>query len=532
MQAYRTHAPAVYPAYLALAHVVALESRGANDSAADVAATLGCSRATLYNHRAAALRGLQPTPPGPPAPDPVACRLADLERAHATALERVASLEAQLRHSVPFDLRTQRAMELVLTVEDVSLRGIQRVVTLLTGGPPPRLADLQQRIKKAGRAAGRLLTKARAQVANQLAAVMGDDIFFAGTPVKVVAEPRSNALLNVGRWRWHKAEDWALWLEEYGGLRLFISDLGTDIRDAVRARNIAQEADFFHEERWWLRDVLVPIEKEYIVAMKAVNAEWKWIGECVGNPGTRVERSLLANEKSAARWEARYYTAYGALQEVRWLYQPVDVQGQLWTEASIDATLARIDTALATLRTSAGEKARSHVASHGHRYAAHHVLLDAIVVVRSPGATWSEHETRQHLYDLRMKEHQLEETTTEPEWTQRAKAIDDLLHQIRGQCTNWEEVEHAIARHCTWMPRSSSAVESLNSQLRVLQMKHRTVSDELLWLVALAWNLTPRSEGRRKNRSPYAMLGVDVGQGDRPFYEVLLDELAREERAN
>ena len=57
-------------------------------------------------------------------------------------------------------------------------------------------------------------------------------------------------------------------------------------------------------------------------------------------------------------------------------------------------------------------------------------------------------------------------------------------------------------------------------------MLHRTVSDEMLWLHALAWNLTPRREGRRTGQSPYAMLGVDIGQGNRPFYDVLLDALA------
>lgn len=82
------------------------------------------------------------------------------------------------------------------------------------------------------------------------------------------------------------------------------------------------------------------------------------------------------------------------------------------------------------------------------------------------------------------------------------------------------------ARHARWVPRSSSAVVSLNSQLRVLQMVHRTVSDERLWLHALPWNMTPRREGRRTGQSPYPMLGVDIGQGNRSFYDVLLDELA------
>ncbi len=54
--------------------------------------------------------------------------------------------------------------------------------------------------------------------------------------VKVVSEPRSNAILNVGRWRWHKGEDRALWLEEFRALRLFVSDFGSDLVWAIDAR--------------------------------------------------------------------------------------------------------------------------------------------------------------------------------------------------------------------------------------------------------------------------------------------------------
>ena len=49
-------------------------------------------------------------------------------------------------------------------------------------------------------------------------------------------------------------------------------------------------------------------------------------------------------------------------------------------------------------------------------------------------------------------------------------------------------------------------------------MVHRTATDEMLALLSLAWNLTPNRDGR----SPWAKLGVDIGQGDKPWYEFLL----------
>ena len=68
-------------------------------------------------------------------------------------------------------------------------------------------------------------------------------------------------------------------------------------------------------------------------------------------------------------------------------------------------------------------------------------------------------------------------------------------------------------------------MEAINSRLRVLQMVHRNVSDNLLALVALAWNLSPKREGKRRGPSPYAILGIDFADDTRPWYEILLKEM-------
>ena len=106
--------------------------------------------------------------------------------------------------------------------------------------------------------------------------------------------------------------------------------------------------------------------------------------------------------------------------------------------------------------------------------------------------------------------------------------ITRLEHRLHRMCSNLEEVKVMLRRILKYPQRSSSMVESLNSRLRVMQTTHRQVTDEMLALRALAWNLTPRRHAnRRGHRSPYEMLGVDIGQGHRPWYEVLLEEERR-----
>ncbi|MBV8609902.1 MAG: hypothetical protein JO034_20885 [Singulisphaera sp.] len=58
--------------------------------------------------------------------------------------------------------------------------------------------------------------------------------------------------------------------------------------------------------------------------------------------------------------------------------------------------------------------------------------------------------------------------------------------------------------------RASSAVECMNSVLRMHQARHRTVTQELLDLKRLYWNCRVFREGKRRGRCPYEHLGLKL----------------------
>jgi hypothetical protein len=58
--------------------------------------------------------------------------------------------------------------------------------------------------------------------------------------------------------------------------------------------------------------------------------------------------------------------------------------------------------------------------------------------------------------------------------------------------------------------RASSAVEGVNSVVRMHQARHRNLSQELLDLKRLAWNCRPFREGKRRRRCPYELLGLSL----------------------
>src|SRR5438309_263892 len=75
---------------------------------------------------------------------------------------------------------------------------------------------------------------------------------------------------------------------------------------------------------------------------------------------------------------------------------------------------------------------------------------------------------------------------------------------------NWRVSYGAVSRVLRGTVRASSAVECMNSVLRMHQSRHRTVSQGLLDLKRLYWNCREFREGKRRRRCPYELLGLEL----------------------
>ena len=75
---------------------------------------------------------------------------------------------------------------------------------------------------------------------------------------------------------------------------------------------------------------------------------------------------------------------------------------------------------------------------------------------------------------------------------------------------NWRESYGAVSRVLRGTVRASSAVECMNSVLRMHQSRHRTVSQGLLDLKRLYWNCREFREGKRRQHCPYELLGLKL----------------------
>ena len=91
--------------------------------------------------------------------------------------------------------------------------------------------------------------------------------------------------------------------------------------------------------------------------------------------------------------------------------------------------------------------------------------------------------------------------------------------QLEKTAPGWPDRAAAVSRTLRGVWRASSLVECVNSVARMQQSRHRKMSQGLLDLKRLYWNLRRFRTGRRKGQAPYGLLGVKLP--DLTFWEFL-----------
>ncbi len=91
--------------------------------------------------------------------------------------------------------------------------------------------------------------------------------------------------------------------------------------------------------------------------------------------------------------------------------------------------------------------------------------------------------------------------------------------QLTKACPQWRDEAERVRAALRGVWRASSLVECVNSVVRMQQARHRKMTQELLDLKRLYWNLRRFRIGRRKGQTPYGLLGLKVP--DLSFWEFL-----------
>jgi hypothetical protein len=91
--------------------------------------------------------------------------------------------------------------------------------------------------------------------------------------------------------------------------------------------------------------------------------------------------------------------------------------------------------------------------------------------------------------------------------------------QLTKACPGWRDEADRVRAVLRGVWRASSLVECVNSVARMQQARHRRMTQGLLDLKRLYWNLRRFRTGRRKGQTPYGLLGLKLP--DLSFWEFL-----------
>ena len=403
---------------------------------------------------------------------------------------------------------------------------LSQIVTLLAIvlplGAVPSRAMIGRWVQEAAAQAGRLLVvldlacRARGRV------LCLDEIFLHRAPVLMAIEPHSMAWMAGQRGPDRSGESWREVITHWPYLEHVIADGGQGLERGVKLANAARcvqegEAaepvsgqamtmglDVFHTRR----------ELERIVQRQWKHAERQL--ETASQADAKVVRykrqgrdprgvSGVAGRAwhKAERLLEQAGNAQEAVQQITAALSWFDAQGRLYcrqtAQAQLDAASQQLqgDCWSKVKRLLSDERTLHHLDRlHEHLTSAvsEPVLRDAVTRL-----WYVNDQMRQAQGDAGMRLRQL-------------VVIEQIL--CERLCAQWQSAYRCVDELLRHAVRASSAVECVNSVVRMHQGRHRHVSQGLLDLKRLYWNCRVFREGKRKGQSPYALLGVHLPSSD------------------
>jgi hypothetical protein len=464
------------------------------------------SRQTVYDHACKVRAAVEAEHQGGPT------RAEMVEQNHCLRREND-QLWDWLAQTIEFPKAKQEQFAVTAAAMGLSLNRVLVLLALLLGQRAcPGRSTVHRRIKAAGLAAGRALKSLDARCRALVLVGCLDEIFLHGRPVLVGVEPASMAwfLGQVAPDR--TGATWARALHDWTALEFVAADAGNGLQAGIAAvqrqrRETGQTPlenclDVFHTTQ---------------EARRVLRQGWSHGERCWGQAEAashRVEQARRQGRDSrgmaaAARW------AWGKAEAAFGQYERSEAG---WKVAHAALAVFRPDGRLND-RAWAGEQiALALAVLSGREWSKVRGLLQAEETLTFLG------RLNRQLREA-VPGDPLRDELVRLWWLRRRRPRADLHGHVIGAghvahlvqqvvCqevdATWREAYGAVSRVLRRTVRASSAVECMNSVLRMHQARHRTVTQGLLDLKRLYWNCREFREGRRRRRIPYQLLGLKL----------------------
>jgi hypothetical protein len=398
-----------------------------------------------------------------------------------------------------------------------------QIITLLAiflpNGAVPSRATVGRWVSRASRQARDLLALLDQLCQQWVLVLCLDEIFFHRKPILMGVEPHSMAWV-VGQCGPDRSgESWCALVAKWPCVERVIADAGKGLERGMKLANAARAAeaqapatakpiamglDIFHTQR---------------ELQRVVHGQWR-----------RAERLLEAAAQADAKLAQSHHRgrdARGVAKQAWWAWRKAEQRFDAAVQA--EAAAARIETALALFRPDGCLSDR--------QWAQEHIR---VTLADLDGQVWG--KVRRLLSDQRTLNHldwaqeQLAQAVAEPLlreactrlWYWRAALTHThgpkrvclaqavVLEQVVCQrlCPEWQSAYEHVDEVLRQVVRASSAVECVNSVVRMHQARHRHVSQDMLDLKRLYWNCRAFRHGKRRGGCPYELLGLKLPTAD------------------
>jgi hypothetical protein len=492
---------------------------GNHGAVTSTAPQTGCSRQCVYDHSHKVLAAVAAEHGGGPSRERLIQDNAALRRENA-------QLWDWLFQTIEFPAAKQQEFAVTAAAMGLSLNQIRALLAILLATTAcPGRSTVHRWVQAAAAAAGTVLK--RLDRAAQTLVLVGclDEIFFHRRPVLVGVEPTSMVWFLGTKAENCQGSTWSAALRPWTALRYVVSDAGTGLQAGIaqmqerrrQAEGVPLEKglDVFHTKQEAHRVLSIlwsRVERTWEQAEAATRAveQAQRQGQDARGPAPRAgaawkkaTAAFRRYEEGEAAWERAEpalsaFRPDGQLNDRSWAHEQVvaalpGLSGPEWSKVRGFLQAEESFTFLDRLH---GQLAQLSLAEE---------LRSALV------ALWWLRRQRPRNAD--------------PAAVGGCRRLAPLVQQVLCQRLDpdWRASYRRVAAVLGRAVRASSAVEGMNSVLRMHQSRHRTLTQGMLDLKRLHWNTRAFAGGKRKGRCPYEHLGLELPHSD--FWGSLQDEL-------
>jgi hypothetical protein len=464
---------------------------------------LGCSRQSIYDHAEKVKAAVQGEHGGGPT-------RAELVEENEARRQENTQLWDWLFQTIELPLAKVQEFAVTAAAMGLSNSQVRALLAILQGAKAsPSRSTIHRWVKAAGIAAGEILNQLDRSCRTLVLVGCLDEIFFNRQPVLVGIEPHSMVWFLGKKTNNHRGSTWSGELQPWTSLRYVTSDAGTGLKAGIaqvqryqRQLNqvpLENGLDVFHTKREGRRVLNIMwqgVERCWERAEVASRAVEKLRQQGISVRGKTYPENLAWDKASRVfnQYEKKEKVWKRAEQALEVFRPDGQLNDRAWAQKQVAWALPRLGSAWSKVRGLLQAKEAFTFLDRLH---------DQLIQLSLPETL---RDGLVQLWWLRRQRPSRSSETTIGGYGHIAPLVQQVL--VEKMDPNWRESYRRVAEALSGTVRASSAVECMNSVLRMHQSRHRTLTQGLLDLKRLYWNTRVFRGGKRKGRCPYEHLGL------------------------